>query len=222
MQKSDSTHGMYDGDIRAVIRSCGYSKNIDAQEFVYHEGQMDESLYLIHSGRVVVQRRTHLGDVATLTVLGRDSLFGELAILGDGRRTATVRTLEKTRFHVLERSRFEELRRRNPATGQAIEQMLAEMARRLTDQLVEALYEDARVRLARRLVNLADLYGARPGNEVCIPLTQEMIGSMAGVKLRQTAKRLQEFEAQGLIRLDRSKVYIENYQRLRLKGRLGK
>lgn len=222
MSISDSSYVMYEGDIRTVIRSCGYARNIDAQEFVYHEGQMDESLYLIHSGRVAVQRRTHLGDVATLTVLGRDSLFGEVAILGDGRRTATVRTLEKTRFYVLDRARFEELRRRNPAMGQAIEKMLADTVRRLSDQLVEALYEDARVRLARRLVDLADLYGARPGNNVYIPLTQEMIGSMAGVKLRQTAKRLQEFEALGLIRLDRSKVYIENYERLRLKGRLGK
>ena len=206
-------------DIRHFIRCSGYGQNIEANEFVFHEGQAGDSLYLVDRGRVVIQRRTPLGDIATLTVLGRDSIFGEMALLGDRHRTATARTLEPCRFHVLERGKFDELRRQHPMAGLAFEQMLADMVRRLSDRLVEALYEDARVRLARRLVELAALYGAdETGGH--IPLTQEMIGSMAGVKLRQTAKRLQEFDALGLIRLERSRIFITNLPRLRQKGRL--
>ena len=208
-------------DIRAWIRAHGYFIKIDRNEFVFHEGQPDDRLFLISSGRVVVQRRTQMGDIATVTLLGRDDLFGELAILGDSRRTATVRSLEKCSFHILNRDKFADLRAAHPEAGAAIEQMLADMVRRLTDQLVEALYEDARVRLARRLVSLAEMYEACDG-AIPIPLTQEMIGSMAGVKLRQTAKRLQEFADVDLIRLERSRVFVTDYERLRVKGRLPK
>ena len=212
-------HECIAADIRHFIRCSGHSRNIEPTEFVFHEGQAGDSLYLIDKGRVVVQRRTPLGDVATLTVLGRDDMFGEMALLGDRHRTATVRTLEPCRFHILDRAKFDELRRLQPTAGLAFEQMLAEMVRRLSDRLVEALFEDARVRLARRLVELASMYSADESGGF-IPLTQEMIGSMAGVKLRQTAKRLQEFDEQKLIRLERSRIFITNLARLRQKGRL--
>jgi CRP-like cAMP-binding protein len=55
-------------------------------------------------------------------------LFGELAILGDGRRTATVTTVEPSRVLVLFGTEFRRLQQEYPGLAARIETRLRETA----------------------------------------------------------------------------------------------
>ena len=61
---------------------------------IVREGDVGRSMYLIQSGSVEVVRATPNGGEERLAVLSAGEHFGEVAVLQDVRRTATVRALE--------------------------------------------------------------------------------------------------------------------------------
>jgi CRP-like cAMP-binding protein len=160
------------------------------------------------------------GDVVTLTVLGPDDTFGEVAVLGGYRhRTASIVALEPTETLVVSRRDFDALRERRPAVERFLVAVLATQVARLTAQVTEALFVPVETRLARRMCDLVSVYGtaadgATPATLV-LPLTQADLASMAGTS-RQTCNRiLRKFAAEGVVQLDRGRTEVTDLQGLR-------
>jgi CRP/FNR family cyclic AMP-dependent transcriptional regulator len=175
-----------------------------AGEVIAHEGDLADTLHLVRSGRVAVGLTTQYGNQVTFTLLGPGEVFGELALLGAGsRRSATLTALEPTETLTLARPEFDQLRADRPEFAQALVDLLAERVRRLSDQLVEALYVPADTRVLRRLLTAARLYG---GTE--LPLTQEDLAGLAGTA-RATVNRVLRAEAKrGTLELRRRRIRI--------------
>jgi len=92
--------------IAAAVRPEEY----DSGTFVVREGEMGEHLYIVHSGRLSVSQRLH--DVRRTDPFGElqaGDLFGDRAVMGDGRRTASVRCLTKCVVLSLHKTDFERL-----------------------------------------------------------------------------------------------------------------
>ena len=79
---------------------------------VLSEGEASKALYIIASGRVSVERSG-----SRLTTLSSGSHFGEMALLTNRPRTATVKTLEPTRLLVLDQDAVYPLFQTNPVIG---------------------------------------------------------------------------------------------------------
>jgi CRP-like cAMP-binding protein/Zn-dependent protease len=77
---------------------------IEAGETVVREGEVGDSFYAIGSGQVEV-----LTNGSRVQVLGRGSFFGEVALLLDVPRTATVRAITAVRAYRLDREGFDRL-----------------------------------------------------------------------------------------------------------------
>ena len=75
---------------RADVLAAAVPKRFRRGETVVQEGEPGESLHLVRSGRLAVRVSTPDGATATLTVMSAGDSFGELALLGDHVRTATV------------------------------------------------------------------------------------------------------------------------------------
>jgi CRP/FNR family cyclic AMP-dependent transcriptional regulator len=166
-------------DRRRVLQAAR-RRRYDRHEVIFHEGDPGDTLHLIAKGRVAVAVATPLGDTTTL----------------EPTETLTVR-----------HQQFDELRRDHPTIDRFLVAVLAEQVKRLSTQLLEALFIDAETRVLRRLLDLAQEYGeGRPGT--VIPLTQEDIAAMAGTT-RPTANRvLRDAEAAGAIRTARARTEI--------------
>src|SRR5688500_154337 len=82
---------------RRKVLSSARRRRFGRREVVFHEGDPADTLHLIDKGKVAVRITTPLGDAATLAVLGRGEVVGEMAMLSEaGRRGATVVALEPT------------------------------------------------------------------------------------------------------------------------------
>ena len=185
---------------------------------MFHEGDAGTQLHLIDSGRVAVRVTTPLGDVATLTILGAGDVLGEGALIGAGERSATAVALEKTETIAVGRAEFDDLRVRHPTVERFLTAVLAAQVRRLSAQLIEALYVPAERRVLRRLVEVCHVYGVADG-EVVVPLTQEHLASLAGTT-RPTANRvLRDAQDAGLVTLARGAVTVMDVARLRDRSR---
>lgn len=186
------------------------------REVLFHEGDPSESLHLIDSGRVAIRVGTAMGDTATLVVLGPGEVLGELSLVdeAEGRRTASAVALERVETLTLHRDTFDELRREHPTVERFLVAVLAAQVRRLSSHLVEALYISADSRVARRLLELDDVYA---GAE--ITLTQEDVATLAGTSRATVNRVVGELEAAGAVALRRGRIAVTDREKLARKGR---
>jgi NADH:ubiquinone reductase (H+-translocating) len=91
-----------------------------AGESIVREGEMSGRFYIITSGEVEVLQKID-GEDQVIRKLGPGDHFGEIAALGNGRRTATVRTLTPTSVLSLARQDFAALVEHLPALHDALE-----------------------------------------------------------------------------------------------------
>src|SRR5207253_10371123 len=85
--------------------SAARRRRFARREVLFHEGDPGDTLHLIDKGRVALRIATPLGDVATIGVLGRGDVVGEMAVLEEGgRRGATVIALEPTETLSIDRA----------------------------------------------------------------------------------------------------------------------
>jgi CRP-like cAMP-binding protein len=84
---------------------------------VFLEHMPGESLFLIRKGIVRISRMISEGDEKTLVILGPEDVFGEMAILDGGPRSATARVIEEASLLSLNRSDFETFCDKNPRLG---------------------------------------------------------------------------------------------------------
>jgi len=108
-------------------------KTFPAGGTLFEEGDAPDGLHLIRRGSVTISRRL-AGREVVLSYVAAGNYVGEMALLSDSRRTATVRAAVATETIVLQPSRFADALARNPELRASIEarvlERLAQNARR--------------------------------------------------------------------------------------------
>lgn len=189
-------------------------------EIVFHEGEPGETLHIVRSGRLAVRVTSIGGDVATLAVLSPGRFFGELALLQEHHtRTATVVALEQTETVTLSRAVFEEARRSHPELVNVVNRLLAATVERLSQSLLEAMYLGVDERVARRLVELAEIYRSGAAR-VVVPITQDDLAGMAGTTRPTANLVLGKLADAGAVRLERGRIEVTDLESLRRHGGL--
>jgi len=69
-----------------------------AGEVIIREGEPSNSVYMIISGKVEITKKAGSKDIL-LTTQGKNTIFGEMALLDGKRRSATVTAIEDTYCH---------------------------------------------------------------------------------------------------------------------------
>jgi len=85
---------------------------------IVRQGTHGTSAFLLKKGRVVVTREDAQGNKKVITELGENDLFGEMAMINDEPRTASVTALEDCIVFVLPREKFLALPDNNPTVIQ--------------------------------------------------------------------------------------------------------
>jgi CRP-like cAMP-binding protein len=94
-------------DIAGIVRRVSHPKGA----LVFAEGDPGDALYLVEEGKVRISKvLSGIGEEA-LAIFGPGSVFGEMAVLDGGRRSADAIVQEDARLLVLERERFHALLR---------------------------------------------------------------------------------------------------------------
>jgi len=117
--------------VRPVLIQCGWMKNFSAETInrivelseernyqlgakIITQGEEGEDLFFIREGKASVIVTLEDGSSRKLATLYRGQFFGEMALLGNGKRMATVKSEEKTSVLVVSRQNFEVLAKNHP------------------------------------------------------------------------------------------------------------
>ena len=130
--------GLSEDEISRLEAVCQV-QSLSADEAVFSEGDEGHQLYIIRSGRVRISKAISVSVDRTLATLGPGGVFGELAMVGEGTRSASAVAVEPTRLLVLSREGFESLVDNEPVLGLKVMGRFAAMLAdrlRLTTQLL--------------------------------------------------------------------------------------
>lgn len=105
-------------------------------EIVIEEGTKGTSAYVIISGTAEVIKRWGKRNVI-IAILGQDQVFGEMGLIEDRPRSATVRARSELKARIIDREHFNELLRSKPSVLIPILKSLFEKLRQASDLLVE-------------------------------------------------------------------------------------
>jgi len=112
------------------ISTFTFSKSFDPGELIVVEGQTGNGLYVILSGNVEVLKGDLRENPQVLAKRGAGDVFGEMALLGEWPRTASVRALDTVQCLGIDRWVFLSQLERQP---QVTIKMLQILAQRLRD-----------------------------------------------------------------------------------------
>ena len=135
LQKVPLFHGLKERHLEHLAKRM-VSREYPAGQAIVTQGQGGEGFFVIVSGQAEAFRERSDGVKVEVNSFGPTDFFGELALLDDGPRTASVTATEPTRCLVLTRWDFlSELREGDVEMSITIMQELAKRFRRALDAL---------------------------------------------------------------------------------------
>lgn len=216
-REDDSLAGRLDDAARAALFELGRTRTAQSGDVLLSEHASDDQVILLTSGRVKVTVATPAGHTAVLGFRGPGALLGEQATFDARPRSATVTAIEPVEYLAIAASDFRRSLRESPDMAIAL---IAHLSHRLRDadrKRAEHLAGDTTVRVAARLVELAEQYGEadRSGVRIALPLTQGELAGWSGSSLEAVAKALRSLRDAGWVETRRREVVLSDLDALR-------
>jgi CRP-like cAMP-binding protein len=115
----------------AAVASVTEEAAFDEMEIVFREGEIGDTLFLVLEGEVAVIKDCNADREFELDSIGPGDYFGEMALFGDDRRSATIRVKKNARFLSLNKQELQEIVREYPQIALHVCRVLSMRIRRL-------------------------------------------------------------------------------------------
>jgi CRP/FNR family cyclic AMP-dependent transcriptional regulator len=163
------------------------------------KGDESSAFYVLLEGRVRVYVADENGKELVLRIYTEPgSHFGELAVLGGRRRTASVETVDDSRLLVITKHDFLQCVTNNAGICQGIIAQLVGRIEELTDRLGHFALHDVYGRLVSVLGELAEEQGDR---RLTPPVTQQELAQRIGASREMVSRIFKELRAGGYINI---------------------
>ena len=176
-----------DADL-ASIASLLIERRFPKHKTIVEEGLPGDYMYIIREGRVSVSKLSDDGREKILEFLEAGAFFGEMSLLDNSPRSASVRALTEARVLALSRSDFLNVLRRSPDLAMAVIQELTRRLRQIDEQASSLSFQRVKERTQGLLRRLAKEDTQRQGRRATPVLTHQQIADMIGTS-RETVTR---------------------------------
>jgi CRP-like cAMP-binding protein len=190
-------------------------------EVLFHEGDSEDRLYVVVSGKIKLGRSGSAGRENLIAVLGPGQMFGELSLFDRGPRSTTATAVTPCEIRTLEHDELMGWLTGRPEVAQSLLGQLAARLRRANDVVADMVFSDVPGRVAKQLLELAQRFGDKRDDGVHVhhDLTQEELAQLVGASRETVNKALADFAARGWIRLEPRSVTILDVERVERRAR---
>jgi len=195
-------------DVAAVAEPVRFG----ADETVFREGDHSNSCYLITSGHASAVREHRDGRAITLARFGPGDLFGELAMLDDQRRSATIKALDELDVIAIGGAEMRRLLREHPDIAVKMITNLAQKLRLTNERLAGQSFQTVQSRVAKALSALVEtaLAEGTSGGAVVIRSTQAELARLSGSSRESASRFLAVLERAGIITQGRGRLTVHD------------
>jgi CRP/FNR family transcriptional regulator, cyclic AMP receptor protein len=167
-----------------------------ADAVLFLEGDRGDGCYRVDRGLLKVSVISSTGGERILAILGHGAVVGELSILDELPRSASVTAIRDSQLSFISRQQFAAVAKAHPEIYRHITNLLAARLRDTNMVVAAASFLPLKGRVARALIDLATAFGEDVGgNRTLIrqKISQSDVAAMAGIARENVSRILNEW-----------------------------
>jgi CRP-like cAMP-binding protein len=199
-----------DADSLAELGSVATAHRLAGGQILFVQGDPSDHLVVVRSGRLQVLVSSDRGDDLVLTVVGPGDVLGELSMIDELPRSATVSALDPSVVLLLPAAAVRIALLQSPGALLTVSRQLAEQVRRLTGSAADLVFLDLPRRLAKLIINRED------GNHIAeLGVNQTRLAAQLGTTRQSVNRALAGLVRRQWIDVDGARVTVRNETALR-------
>jgi len=182
LRKAPMFSGISAEALQSLVEGCRLLK-FGRGEYLFHEGEVADGFYVIHTGAVNVHRVTEDGREQVIRVFYPGESLGEVVIVGDQSYPASAKTTENSQLILLPTSFFRQQIQADPDLALRILASMSVHLRYLVETVESLKLNQAESRLVHWLLSQLEENGKldarRP--DYTLPLAKHLLASQLGI-----------------------------------------
>ena len=203
------------GEIEEISWSCS-SVRLPVGEILFDPADLNETMFVLKSGRVRIYRRSPEGREFTLAVVEDGTVFGELSMTSQGTRGAYAQCMEDSEIAVLRRDDVEHLILQKPQVGLSLIRLIGERLSAYERRLEDLSLKEVPARLASLILLLIESEGLRTRTGYKIPThyTHHHLGTMIGANREAVTRAFTQLREAGTVETENRLIRVRDIEAL--------
>jgi CRP/FNR family cyclic AMP-dependent transcriptional regulator len=208
-------HRLNASDSEALSREFT-AQRVVRGEIIFEEGQTGDNVYVVLSGLVKLGCHGDDGRQVLVDLIGPAGEFGELSVFDPGPRATTATAARRGQLAFIPGAVLAEWAGGHPQMALQLLGVLARRLRRTNNFVGDYVLTDAKVRIAKQLLDLARRFGTVERSRLYVRhgLTQDELAQLVGISRETLNRVLANFAARGWLYLDGRTIVISNSERI--------
>ena len=175
---------------------------------IMHEGDPTDSLYIVMSGRLKVMMGEADGKEVILGIIGPGEFFGEMGLIDDNPRSATVIAIEPCELLAVSKRAFKKCLSENLSLAMAVMRVLVQRLRAADRKIGSLAMLDVYGRVARLLLDMSENVNGQ--KVVTRRLTKQDIARMIGASREMVSRVMKDLETSGYFEVRGSTIVLRD------------
>lgn len=187
-------------------------------QYIYFPEDPSTSIFLLKEGRIKIGSFSSDGKELIKAVLKPGEIFGELALIGEGKRNDFAQVIDdEVLVCAMEMKQMEALMARSSGLSLKVTKLIGWRLRKTERKLNDLIFKDARQRIIEFIVDMADEDGVAIGDEIMVKhrFTHQDMASLTATSRQTVTTVLNELKDRDLLYMERQKFLIRDIQQLR-------
>lgn len=186
-------------------------------EYIYLPEEHSDKMYFLTEGRVKIGTYSSTGKEITKAILGMGEVFGEMSLIGEGKRRDFAYAMEDAEMCVLTVKDMKSLMRDNTRISMFMVKILGDRTRRMEQRLESLVFKDSRTRIVEFLHQLATEKGRRIGyeQEVRKFITHQEIANLTATSRQTVTTVLNELRNKNILVFNRRRLLVRDMDLLK-------
>jgi CRP/FNR family cyclic AMP-dependent transcriptional regulator len=192
----------------AVLTSLVSRKTFSRGTTIISTGDTTESLYVIISGRLKVMMSDDEGREVILAILGPNEFFGEMGLLDDHPRSASVVAIEACELLTLAKRDFKKCLADNVEMTMTVMRGVVKRLREADQKIGSLALMDVYGRVARLLLEMSEVVDGQ--KVVTKKLAKQDIAKMIGASREMVSRVMKDLQAGGYIEVRPGSIVLRD------------
>lgn len=193
-------------------------REIKKGDYIYFPEDPSTQIYFLKKGSIKIGNYSDDGRESIKAVLRSGEIFGELSLIGEGKRNDFAQALEdNVLICAMSMKDMEFMMENSSKLSLRVTKIIGLRLRKTEIKLNDLLFKDARQRIVDFVRNLAEEQGVKIGDEIMVkhPFTHQDIANLTASSRQTVTTVLNELKEQDLLYMERKKFLIRDISKLK-------
>jgi len=191
-------------------------KTFKKGEYIYLPEEMSDRIFFLTEGRVKIGSYGDSGKEITKAILSDGEVFGELALIGEGKRRDFAFAMEKTITCCITVEEMRGLLKDHSGLSLFLMRILGSRVLEMEQRLESLVFKDSRSRIIEFLIELVEKNGQRVGYEWVVRkfITHQDIANLTATSRQTVTTVLNELRNKDLLTFNRKRLLVRDREAL--------